>query len=160
MKRISKKGITQGMRTLEKLGVHEALTDELGYRGPSGIPQIFRYDMSPCCHFRNSANGYSHWKTDQIVSFDTHTNVPDPCHHTTRFHRGHLHSALLNHVQSQSIHLNKRVARAEVNQDGVSLYFEDGSSAHGDILIGADGIRSVCFERSHAGKLANGEYSE
>ena len=33
----------QGMRTLEKLGVHNALTDEIGFRGPSGIPQIFRY---------------------------------------------------------------------------------------------------------------------
>jgi salicylate hydroxylase len=32
------------MRTLEKLGVYKALTDEFGYRGPSGIPQIFRYD--------------------------------------------------------------------------------------------------------------------
>lgn len=32
----------QGMRTLEKLGVHNALTDEVGFRGPSGIPQIFR----------------------------------------------------------------------------------------------------------------------
>jgi hypothetical protein len=34
----------QGMRTLEKLGVHNALTDEVGFRGPSGIPQIFRYE--------------------------------------------------------------------------------------------------------------------
>jgi salicylate hydroxylase len=32
------------MRTLEKLGVHNALTDENGYRGPSGIPQIVRYE--------------------------------------------------------------------------------------------------------------------
>lgn len=31
------------MRTLEKLGVHNALSDEVGFRGPSGIPQIFRY---------------------------------------------------------------------------------------------------------------------
>jgi salicylate hydroxylase len=87
---------------------------------------------------------HSHWKTDQVVSFDTHTDVPDARHHTTRFHRGHLHSALLEHVPFQSIHLNKKISRAEVSQDGVSLYFEDGSSAHGDILIGADGIRSVC----------------
>lgn len=36
--------IYQGMRTLEKLGVHNALTDENGYRGPSGIPQIVRYE--------------------------------------------------------------------------------------------------------------------
>lgn len=30
------------MRTLEKLGVDNALSDEVGFRGPSGIPQIFR----------------------------------------------------------------------------------------------------------------------
>ena len=78
------------------------------------------------------------------MSIDTHTNVPNPRHHTTRFHRGHLHSALLEHVPRESIHLGKRIELAEVDQDGVSLYFEDGSSAHGDILIGADGIRSVC----------------
>ncbi|KAJ5383549.1 hypothetical protein N7517_001460 [Penicillium concentricum] len=114
-----------GMRTLEKLGVHKALTDEVGFRGPSGIPQIFR-----------------HWRTDQVVSIDNHANVPDPRHHTTRFHRGHVHSALLEHVPRESIHLGKKIAHAEADQAGVSLYFEDGSSAHGDILIGADGIRS------------------
>ncbi|KAG0158029.1 hypothetical protein PDIDSM_5542 [Penicillium digitatum] len=114
-----------GMRTLEKLGVHNALSDKVGFRGPSGIPQIFR-----------------HWKTDQVVSTDTHTNVSDPRHHTTRFHRGHLHSALLEHVPRESIQLGKPIARAEADEAGVSLYFEDGSSAHGDILIGADGIRS------------------
>ncbi|KAK4860701.1 hypothetical protein LT330_004432 [Penicillium expansum] len=114
-----------GMRTLEKLGVHNALTDEVGFRGPSGIPQIFR-----------------HWKTDQVVSTDTHSNVSDPRHHTTRFHRGHVHAALLEHVPKESIHLGKKIARAEADEAVVSLYFEDGSSAHGDILIGADGIRS------------------
>lgn len=31
------------MRSLEKLGVDNALADEVGFRGPSGIPQIFRY---------------------------------------------------------------------------------------------------------------------
>lgn len=44
----------QGMRTLEKLGVHNALTDENGYRGPSGIPQIVRYD----CGYQKKAYGY------------------------------------------------------------------------------------------------------
>ncbi|KAJ5976034.1 hypothetical protein N7481_009741 [Penicillium waksmanii] len=115
-----------GMRTLEKLGVDKALTDEFGYRGPSGIPQIFR-----------------HWKTDQVISVDTHTNVPNPRHHTTRFHRGHLHAALLEHVPRESIHLGKKLNLAEADKNGVTLHFEDGSSAQGDVLIGADGIRSV-----------------
>lgn len=78
------------------------------------------------------------------MSTDTHSNVSDPRHHTTRFHRGHVHAALLEHVPKESIHLGKKIARAEADEAVVSLYFEDGSSAHGDILIGADGIRSVC----------------
>ncbi|KAM0472577.1 hypothetical protein ACHAPX_008734 [Trichoderma viride] len=114
-----------GLRTLEKLGIEEALGDELGFRGPSGIPQIFR-----------------HWKTNQVVSVDTFGNVPDRQHQTARFHRGHIHAALAKHVPKESIHLNKKISRAESNDDGVALHFEDGSSAYGDILIGADGIRS------------------
>jgi salicylate hydroxylase len=31
-----------GLRTLEKLGLHNVLSDEIGYRCPSGIPQTFR----------------------------------------------------------------------------------------------------------------------
>lgn len=77
------------------------------------------------------------------MSVDTHRNVSDPRHQTTRFHRGHIHAALLEHVPAGSIHLGKRIERAEANNDGVTLFFDDGSSAHGDILIGADGIRSV-----------------
>ncbi|PTB35538.1 uncharacterized protein TrAFT101_009421 [Trichoderma asperellum] len=114
-----------GLRTLEKLGIDEALGDEIGFRGPSGIPQIYR-----------------HWKTNQVVSVDTFANVPDRRHQTARFHRGHIHTALFEHVPKEWIHLKKKISRAESNNDGVVLHFEDGSSAYGDILIGADGIRS------------------
>lgn len=89
------------------------------------------------------------------MSIDTHTNVPNPRHHTTRFHRGHVHSALLEHVPRETIHLGKKIARAEAREDGVSLHFEDGSSAHGDILIGADGIRSVCRTGTSASLITN-----
>ncbi|KAL7782937.1 putative monooxygenase [Trichoderma ceciliae] len=114
-----------GLRTLEKLGIDSALSDEIGFRGPSGIPHIYR-----------------HWKTNQVVSVDTFANVPDRRHQTTRFHRGHIHAALLEHVSKERIHLNKKISHAEGNNDGVVLYFADGTSAHGDILVGADGIRS------------------
>lgn len=33
---------------------------------------------------------------------------------------------------------------AEANEDSVILYPEDGSSTHGDVLVGAGRIRSVC----------------
>ncbi|KAL4894225.1 hypothetical protein BDV59DRAFT_176065 [Aspergillus ambiguus] len=114
-----------GMRTLGKLGVLNALSDDIGYRGPSGIPQI-----------------YCHWKTNEVISVDVHRNVPDPCHHTTRFHRGHLHSALLQHVPRERIHLRKAVSAMEIYPDKVVLSFGDGTVAEGDIVIGADGIRS------------------
>lgn len=35
-----------GLRTLEKLGVTDVLTDEVGWRNPSGIPMIFKLDDS------------------------------------------------------------------------------------------------------------------
>src|SRR4051794_41044254 len=85
-----------------------------------------------------------HWKTNQVVSADTHTNVPDRRHQTTRFHRAHVHAALLSHVDISSIYLNKRVLRAASSEKEAVLFFEDGTQAHGDVLIAADGIRSVC----------------
>lgn len=37
-----------GLRTLEKLGLHRLLSDDLGYKCPSGIPQTLRCDrISP-----------------------------------------------------------------------------------------------------------------
>ncbi|UKZ83998.1 hypothetical protein TrVFT333_011814 [Trichoderma virens FT-333] len=94
-----------GLRTLEKLGVDSALSDEIGFRGPSGIPHIYR-----------------HWKTNEVVSVDTFANVSDRRHQTTRFHRGHIHAALLEHVPKEWIHLNKKITRAEANDDGVVLF--------------------------------------
>ena len=42
-----------------------------------------------------------------------------------------------------SIQWGKRVKRIEHDNDGVTVGFEDGGSARGDILVGADGINSV-----------------
>ncbi|KAI3331460.1 FAD/NAD(P)-binding domain-containing protein [Xylariaceae sp. AK1471] len=41
------------------------------------------------------------------------------------------------------IQWGKRVSRIEHDDHGVSVYFEDGGSAQGDIMVGADGINSV-----------------
>ncbi|EED23148.1 monoxygenase, putative [Talaromyces stipitatus ATCC 10500] len=41
------------------------------------------------------------------------------------------------------IYYNKKLVRVDETEAGVTAHFEDGISATGDILIGADGIRSV-----------------
>lgn len=41
------------------------------------------------------------------------------------------------------IQWGKRVQRIEHDDQGVAVYFEDGTSAQGDILVGADGVKSV-----------------
>jgi salicylate hydroxylase len=113
------------MRTLEKLGVTNALDDEVAFRNPSGLPMIYR-----------------HWKTNEIVSVDNFQDVPNRRHQTARFHRAHLHQALLAHVPREVIHLGKKVAGAEVVNGKTLLRFEDGTTATGDLLVGADGLNS------------------
>ncbi|RYP90387.1 hypothetical protein DL770_003471 [Monosporascus sp. CRB-9-2] len=44
------------------------------------------------------------------------------------------------------IQWGKRVTRVEHDDEGVSVYFDDGTNAKGDILVGADGINSVVRE--------------
>lgn len=41
------------------------------------------------------------------------------------------------------VHFSKRVASYEQNSDGVVLHLADGSTAHADLVVGADGIKSV-----------------
>ncbi|OAL22274.1 hypothetical protein AYO22_07318 [Fonsecaea multimorphosa] len=114
-----------GLRTLERLGVSNALEDEVAFRGPAGIPMIYR-----------------HWKTNEVVSVDHFEDVSDLRHQTARFHRAHLHQALLQHVPRESIHLDKKVIGAKVEDLTVRVEFQDGTMAVGDLLIGADGINS------------------
>lgn len=119
-----------GLRTLEKLGVHNALREGVCVRQRGRHHQVYR-----------------HWRTGEILDYDTHRAVTDPLHATARFHRAHLHAALLEHVPLDTIHLGKKTIRVDVGGDkdgggGVVLYFADGSSASADLCIGADGLHS------------------
>jgi salicylate hydroxylase len=116
-----------GLRTLERLGLHNAIDDEVAFRGPSNIPMIYR-----------------HWKTNEIIGGDVHESVSEYLHRTARYHRGHLHQALLENVPRDIIHLGKKLVSATADpRNRVKLEFRDGTTATADILIGADGLRSV-----------------
>jgi salicylate hydroxylase len=121
-----------GLRTLERLGLDNAISDEVGYRGPSNIPMI-----------------YKHWKTNEILGLDHHEDVTDHLHRTARYYRAHLQEALLEHVPRSIIHLGKRFSSVETGDEGVTLTFVDGERVQADILIGADGLRSVSLYAFH-----------
>ncbi|TVY37530.1 6-hydroxynicotinate 3-monooxygenase [Lachnellula subtilissima] len=109
-----------------KLGLDNAISDEVAFRGPSNIPMIYR-----------------HWKTNEIIGMDVHEDVTEHLHQTARYHRAHLHQALLDNVPRSIIRLRKKLVSAKVDpQEGVTLEFEDGTLATAGILIGADGLRS------------------
>ncbi|KAK4942324.1 hypothetical protein LTR10_017931 [Elasticomyces elasticus] len=135
-----------GLRTLEKLGATEALTNEVGWRSPSGIPMIFL-----------------HWQTGERLSEDIYHNVPDRRHHFARMHRAQLQKALLKHVPPESIHLAKKAVSLEVNRStGSTITFADGTSTHADVVVGADGIKSVRVHNTSPVSAANirKEYQE
>ncbi|KAH9216241.1 hypothetical protein DL95DRAFT_435253 [Leptodontidium sp. 2 PMI_412] len=115
-----------GLRTLEKLGVEDVLTDEIGFRNPDPIPMI-----------------YKHWKTGDTLSADKYHNVPEKRHQMARMHRASLQKALLKKLPSDVLHLGKRVVDVDVSDERrVIVTFEDSTSVAADLVIGADGIKS------------------
>ena len=72
-----------------------------------------------------------------------------------QIHRADLHELLAGVVLSQkpdAVHLNRQATGFDEDDSGVTLRFSDGSSTRGDLLIGADGVKSVVRDRI-AGKV-------
>ncbi|KAI0122806.1 FAD/NAD(P)-binding domain-containing protein [Daldinia grandis] len=116
-----------GMRTLERLGVDNALDDEIAFRNKSKYPMIYR-----------------HWKTNEIISTDSHAGEVQYRHLTSRFYRAHLQEALAKHVDPSRIHFSKAFESVTFDQTTQKLIvtFGDGTTATADIILGADGIHS------------------
>lgn len=63
-----------------------------------------------------------------------------------QIHRADLHDLLVRTVRKLKpdlIHLNKRVTGFTETASHVELHFADGTSATGDLLVGADGVKSA-----------------
>lgn len=58
-------------------------------------------------------------------------------------HRADLLDVLLGGLGTESFHLGSRIERFDQDDDSVTITLADGSTATGDILIGADGIHST-----------------
>ena len=72
-------------------------------------------------------------------------------HTTISIHRAALIGILASGLPAGMLHLGKRCSRFESSPDQVVAYFEDGSQAASDLLVGADGIRSVVREQLFPG---------
>ncbi|HYO52278.1 FAD-dependent monooxygenase [Archangium sp.] len=68
------------------------------------------------------------------------------------FHRAALHGALHEAFGDEGVHLGARLARFEDDGRAVVARFEDGREARGDLLVGADGLRSVVRAQLHPGE--------
>jgi salicylate hydroxylase len=63
-----------------------------------------------------------------------------------QLHRADLQRVLFESVRAQkadAIHLGKKATGFSETPDSVTLYFADGTNATGDVLVGADGVKSA-----------------
>ncbi|KAG0261829.1 hypothetical protein DFQ27_002752 [Actinomortierella ambigua] len=71
-------------------------------------------------------------------------------YHMRVFSRPDLMDILLSHVPAEKVRFGKRVLSLSQNQEGVMVRCTDGTTMHGDILVGADGaysaVRQSMFE--------------
>lgn len=62
-------------------------------------------------------------------------------------HRGDLHAALASRVPQELITLGKKLVDFDQDPNGVTLRFEDGTTAQADAMIAADGVHSRVREK-------------
>ncbi|KAF9338646.1 hypothetical protein BGZ91_008315 [Linnemannia elongata] len=92
--------------------------------------------------------------TAQVVGYD-HIVFPRP----------EFYNLLLTNVPREKIHFSKKVMSMEQNKEGVMIRCSDGTTYHGDILVGADGaysgVRQALYKRlEKAGTLPTSDLDE
>jgi salicylate hydroxylase/6-hydroxynicotinate 3-monooxygenase len=70
-------------------------------------------------------------------------------------HRGDLHEALVSAVPAERIKRGKKLVALDWRSGGVELRFADGSKAHADAVVAADGIHSRVRELWRGTESAN-----
>ncbi|MBB4906324.1 FAD-dependent oxidoreductase [Actinophytocola algeriensis] len=79
-----------------------------------------------------------------FASFDFGEPLPDGTV-TQTITRAAIHTALRDEAVRRGVRIEygKRLTSASSTPDGVTATFADGGTAHGDLLVGADGLRST-----------------
>jgi 2-polyprenyl-6-methoxyphenol hydroxylase-like FAD-dependent oxidoreductase len=105
----------------------------------------------------NALKAYAYLGIDQVIRQQGHevsslkilsdtgkllSDLSSENHSLLALHRGDLSQALAALLPEGTIHLGKKCVDFRQDANGVQVDFADGSSAHGDYLIAADGIHS------------------
>ncbi|MNH98033.1 FAD-dependent urate hydroxylase [compost metagenome] len=115
------------IKALRKLG----LTDKVQLLGaPVGKAEIRTWDGKPLTEVPTSKQAKLYGTPSYLI------------------HREALHSLLYRQLApTTSVQFNKKLIGWEQDDNQVTAFFEDGSQATGDVLIGADGIHSSVREQ-------------
>ncbi|GJJ68649.1 hypothetical protein EMPS_00995 [Entomortierella parvispora] len=79
---------------------------------------------------------------DIIASFNSSAMHADEGYEPLNFSRPKFYELLLSKVSNEKIHYSKKVMSMMQNKEGVMIRCADGTTYHGDILVGADGAHS------------------
>ncbi len=109
-------------------------------------PQMDAVAVRPRCYeFRRYDSGEQIQEIQLGESYVQRHGVP---YYTV--HRADFHDMLvrrLKQLKSDAVHLNARATGFAEDAHGVSLALEDGRTVRGDVLVGADGIKSMIREQ-------------
>ena len=116
--------------------LHQALTPDLYnlFIATSMQPLPFTtiVDTALTVQRRQPSDEHSSSQTNSAEGLPSHINV----------NRATLRQILLTGL-ADVIHFGKKLAHYESDEKGVTVTFEDGTTASGDLLVGADGIHSA-----------------
>ena len=138
-------GISIGPNTwnvLELLGVADTLTS--GHE-TSTVLNMYEQGAIPGLSKRyHSLTSLRNGKTGEEVHRMERGGLGSGKRPNIRTQRTKLQSALLSHVKPGVIQLSKKlISVSDQGEDGVELHFQDGTVTTADLVVGADGIRSV-----------------
>ncbi|KAF9343933.1 hypothetical protein BGX26_005012 [Mortierella sp. AD094] len=85
-------------------------------------------------------------KTFEAVGYDNHL-----------FARPKLYDLLLSRVPAERVHYKKKVLSIAYNAEGAMIRCSDGTTYHGDILVGADGANSGVRQSLYKLMQSNGQ---
>ncbi|KAG0070031.1 hypothetical protein BGZ90_012783 [Linnemannia elongata] len=128
---------------LEQLGLYEELV-KLSL--PVTWTSVYHGDMTEIITLKT--------KLADVIGYD-HIVFPRP----------EFYNLVLSRVPREKIHFSKKVMSMEQNKEGVMIRCSDGTTYHGDILVGADGaysgVRQALYKRlEKAGTLPTSDLDE